>query len=227
MYRHRLLPLLRNGLAEKQRVGLRFKADTAPKPQKADLQSIIPALRELLPVLPKRESDDANPNSHAPRRKRRGPLFYIALISPLFIWIEVENYFDPKPLLEKKRKQMLRERLGRLRDGNPKRVPDADVKSVLAYLRLLLPAMLPEDMLRNLHSEQVCDLLEEDCPEDFLTWLHQVSVATYDVSVAPANEAGEVKAAEKIQEAAEDILRRSWLAVHRRLPSLVDLPSDS
>jgi hypothetical protein len=79
MYRHRLLPLLRNGLAEKQRVGLRFKADTAPKPQKADFQSIIPTLRELLPVLPKRESDDANPNSHAPRRKRRGPLFYIAL----------------------------------------------------------------------------------------------------------------------------------------------------
>ncbi|KAF8171962.1 hypothetical protein K438DRAFT_1981775 [Mycena galopus ATCC 62051] len=222
MYRHgRRLLLLRNGLAETQRVPLtvqtRFKATTPPKPQKADLQSIIPALRELLPVLPKR--DDSN-TPNAPRRKRRGLLFYLALISPLFIWIEVEKYFDPQPLLEKKRRRVLRERLGRLREGNrtiPPSFPDA--KSVVAYLRLLLSTMVHEQTLRNLESEEICDILEKHCPENLLSWLQEFCVASYTLSQQPGDEGAEVKAAEHLQDTCEEVLRKSWLAVHRHFSS--------
>ncbi|KAK7048547.1 hypothetical protein R3P38DRAFT_1869514 [Favolaschia claudopus] len=198
---------------------VRFKADTPPKPQKADFQSILPTLRELLPELPERDS--SNPN--APRRRRRGPLFYLALISPLFIWIQIEKYFDPLPLLEKKRKQILRERLGKLRDASrtaPAQL--SDVKSVVAYLRLLFDAMLPEETLRNLQSKDVCDLLEKDCPPNLLPWLQEICGVTRALSLKADGEASEVKAAEHIQNAAEDILRKSWLAVHRRLSQELD-----
>ncbi|KAJ6508500.1 hypothetical protein C8R45DRAFT_922229 [Mycena sanguinolenta] len=230
MYRHGRR-LLQNGLAEVQRVPssgqTRFKATTPPTPQKADLQSIIPALRELLPVLPKR--DDSNPSPNATKRKRRGPLFYLALISPLFIWIEVEKYFDPQPLLEKKRKRILRERLERLRDGNRSAKPTraSDVKATLAYLRLLLSTMLPDETLRNLSFEQACDLVEEDCQENVLQWLREICVISYDLSQQPGDETAEVKAAEQIQDVAEEVLRKIWLSVHHRIrDSPVDAPSD-
>ncbi|KAJ7245009.1 hypothetical protein B0H12DRAFT_794208 [Mycena haematopus] len=223
MYRHgRRLLLLGNGLAEMQRVPssgqTRLKATTPPRPQKADLQSILPTLRELFSVLPKRD-DDSNPIPNAPIKKRRGPLFYLALISPLFIWIEVEKYFDPGPLLEKKRRRILRERLERLRDGNRSTKPTrgSDVKAVVAYLRLLLNTMLPEDTLRNLSSTQVCDLLEEDCQDNVLEWLREICVISYDLSQQPGDEAEEVKTAEHIQDVAEEVLRKSWLAVHHRI----------
>ncbi|KAF7365011.1 hypothetical protein MVEN_00372200 [Mycena venus] len=230
MYRHAARRLLlRNGVERvPSSAQIRFKATTPPRPEKADLTSIIPTLRELLPELPKSTKNDPSDPNRA-RRQRRGLLFYIALISPLFIWINVEKYFDPQPLLEKKRKRILRERLGRLRDGNraaPARF--SDLKSVVTYLRLLLSTMLPEETLRNLHFKEVCDLLEEDCPENLLAWLREICAVTYDLSQKSEDEAGEVKAAEHIQDAAEEILRKGWLAVHRRLPLLpVDAPSDS
>ncbi|KAJ6585200.1 hypothetical protein B0H19DRAFT_1250079 [Mycena capillaripes] len=227
MFRHcaRRSLLLRNGFVEKQGVlssgQNRFKATTPPppRPQRADLQSILPTIRELLPEPQKRD-----PNS-PPKKRRRNPFFYIALISPFFIWRELEQYFDAQPLLEKKRKRILRERLTRLRDANradPIQLQHADLKSVVAYLRRLFSTMLPDDTLRTLHFKEVCDLLEEGCPEKFLASLREICLVTYDLSLKTEDEATEVKAAEHIQDTADEILRRGWLAVHRRLPLPVD-----
>jgi hypothetical protein len=82
--------------------------------------------------------------------------------------------------------------------------------------------MLPDQTLRTLHFEKVCDLLEEGCPENFLSWLRGVCVETCDLSLQSESEAAEVKAAERIQDVAEEILRKGWLAVHRRLPLPID-----
>ncbi|KAJ7134815.1 hypothetical protein C8R44DRAFT_771532 [Mycena epipterygia] len=222
MYRHcgRRLLLSRNGFPEKQGIlsgaQLRFKATTPPRSPRADLQSIPQALRELFPEPRKRD-----PN--APPKRGRGPLFYIACISPLFIWIEIERYFDPQPLLEKKRKRLLCERLDRLREesrGTPGQF--ADPKSVVAYMRLLLRTMLPAEELRNMHSDDICALLEQEMPDDLLVWLRDVCSGIHalsiDLSLRSENQNLEVKAAEKIQDIADQILRRSYLVVHHRFP---------
>ncbi|KAJ7021606.1 hypothetical protein C8F04DRAFT_262251 [Mycena alexandri] len=222
MYRHSARRLLlKNGLVQKQGLvsstQLRFKATAPPRPPKADIQSIPQALRELLPEPRKRD-----PN--APPKRGRSIFFYIACISPLFIWLEAEKYFDPQPLIEKRRQRALRERLGRLRDENRAKPNQfADQKSVVAYTRLLLNTMLPEDILRNLHFEEIFDLLAEECPEQLLSWFREICILTYDLSLRTETEKVELKTAEHIQDTAEIVLRRSWLAAHRRLATLLDI----
>ncbi|KAJ7682664.1 hypothetical protein DFH06DRAFT_1314854 [Mycena polygramma] len=227
MYQHcaRRLLLPRQGLVHNHGASqIRWNATTPPRPQKADLQSIIPTIRELLPQARKRDPD----SDGGPPKKRRGILFYAAWISPLFIWIEVEKYFDAQPLLEKKRKRILRERIGRLRDENiAKPIELADLKSVVAYLRRLFNTMLPADTQRTLYSERVCDLLEEGCPETLLSWLRDICLVTYELSLKTDGVAAEIKAAELIQDTADEILRKGWLDVHRRLPLPVDTSPES
>ncbi|KAJ7784352.1 hypothetical protein B0H16DRAFT_1492216 [Mycena metata] len=211
--------LLKNGWAQgiASSTQLRFKATAPPRPPKADLQSIPQALRELLPEPRKRD-----PN--APPKRRRSIFFYIACISPLFIWLEAEKYFDPQPLVEKRRQRALRERLGRLRDENRAKPQQfTDQKSVVAYTRLLLNTMLPADELRNLHFEEIFDLLAEECPEQLLSWFREICVLTYELSLRTETEKVELKTAEHIQDTAEIVLRRSWLAAHRRLAALLDI----
>ncbi|KAJ7758162.1 hypothetical protein DFH07DRAFT_958507 [Mycena maculata] len=219
MYRQysRNLQLLKSGLAGQGTLSagqIRFKATTPPappRPPRADLQSIPGALRELLP--PPRQRD---PN--APPRRGRRPLFYIALISPLFIWIALERYFDPKPRLEKKRKRLLRERIERLREHSRGKPQFTDTRSVLAYVRLILDTMLPEEYRRNMKWDDVYALLAEECPNDLLRWLQELCPIIYELSLQSENEEGEMKVAERIQESADDILRKCFLAVHRRFP---------
>ncbi|KAJ7095712.1 hypothetical protein B0H15DRAFT_67676 [Mycena belliarum] len=213
MYRYCARNLVRNGLAGKQGIlhggQIRFQATAPPKPPRADLQSIPQALRELLPEPRKRDPS-------APPKRGRSLLFYVALISPLFIWIEVEKYFDPKPLLEKKRIRILRGRLERLQEGSRSTsVQLADQKSLVAYMRLLLTTMLPEEYLRNLRCEEVLALLEEEIPETLLPWLREVCTVIYQLSLKAEDE---VKTAENIQDAAEGILRKAFLDLHTRLP---------
>ncbi|KAJ7132973.1 hypothetical protein C8R46DRAFT_1235516 [Mycena filopes] len=224
MYRHSARRLLlKNGLAEKRIVSstqLRFKATAPPRPPKADLGSIPQALRELLPEPRKRDSSDPN----APAKRRRSIFFYIACISPLFIWLQAEKYFDPQPLVEKRRQHAIRERLGRLRDENRAKPNDfADQKSVVAYMRFLLHTMLPGDTLRNLHFEEIFDLLAEECPEPLLAWLREICVLTHELSLRTETENVELKTAEHIQDTAEIVLRRTWLATHQRLAALLDI----
>ncbi|KAJ6471196.1 hypothetical protein DFH09DRAFT_1220442 [Mycena vulgaris] len=218
MYRQctRSLVLIRNGFPQRQGIlcgsQIRFNATAPPKPPRADLGSIPQALRELLPQPRKRD-----PN--APQKKRRGPWIYIGLVSSFFIWIKLESYFDARPLLEKKRKRILRERLQRLREeGRSKPLQIEDPESVVAYLHLLLRAMLPEDVLKNLRSEELLALLQEEIPEKLLVLLRNVTPVVYQLSMQPEDEDGEVKVAENIQDSAEEILRRTWLVLHHRLP---------
>ncbi|KAJ7486075.1 hypothetical protein B0H11DRAFT_2016845 [Mycena galericulata] len=231
MYRHcgRRLLLSRNTQGILSSGQIRFKATAPPRPPRADLQSIPQAIRELLPEPRKRD-----PN--APTKKRRGPFVLYraeyaltllrrmslnpAAVSPLFIWIEVEKYFDPKPLLEKKRKRMLRERLGRLQEQSRVKPQFTDRGSVMAYVRVLLDTMLPDEYLRNTRSAEIYALLEEDMPNDLFLWLGEVCPLIYELSLQSEGEDVEVKAAERIQDTADDMLRRCYLAVHDRLPPL-------
>ncbi|KAJ7442595.1 hypothetical protein FB451DRAFT_1296953, partial [Mycena latifolia] len=215
MYRQcaRSLVLVRHGFAEKQSSlasgQIRFKATAPPRPPRADLQSIPQAIRELLPEPRKRD-----PN--APPKQRRSPWFYLAWISPLFIWIYVERHFDAKPLLEKKRVRILRERLLKLQEGSrSKPVQFEDQKSLVAYLRLVVTTMLPEEYQRNVRSEEVLVLLEEEVPEELMAWLSKICLVIYQLSLRSEDE---LKAAETIQDSAEEILRKVFLVIHPRLP---------
>ncbi|KAJ7677450.1 hypothetical protein B0H17DRAFT_1079202 [Mycena rosella] len=218
MYRHcttRNFGFVRNGFVEKQGIissgHIRFKATAPPRPPRADLQSIPQAIRELLPEPRKRD-----PN--APPKRGRSLLFYIALTSPLFIWIALEHHFDPKPLLEKKRARILRERLHQLQEGGRLAVPSSDPKSLVAYVRLLLTTMLPEQQLRNLRSEEVLVLLEEEFPEPLLAWLQQVCPVIHQLSLHSEGEKVETSSAESIQDSADEILRMAFRSVRHRLP---------
>ncbi|KAJ7195471.1 hypothetical protein GGX14DRAFT_474860 [Mycena pura] len=213
---------------------IRLNATAPPRPPRADLASIPQTIRELLPQ-PRKHDPDASP----PRR-RRGPLFYLMIsalgriglcrmslnlpaVSPLFIWIEAEKYFDPKPLLEKKRKRIVRERLQNLQGARVGGFSDA--KSVVAYLRYLFGAMLPPDILRHMRSEEVCALLEQECPENLFKWLQEVCAVTYQLSQVSQDVEKEVTTAEQIEESADGILRKCYQSVYQRLPPLPDAPS--
>ncbi|KAF7295486.1 hypothetical protein MIND_01088500 [Mycena indigotica] len=187
---------------------IRFKATIPPRQPRADLASIPHALRELLP---QRQQPDPN----APPAKRRGLIFYLLLVSPLFIWMQVEKYFDPKPLLEKKRQQAIHDRLLSLRAT--KVTSFTNSAAVVAYLRSLFAVMLPPDLHRHMRADEVCGLLEEQCPPDLLVWLQEVCAITYRLSQISQEEDKEIETAEKIEDSADAILRRCYQTVHHRL----------
>ncbi|KAJ7147150.1 hypothetical protein C8R43DRAFT_1129924 [Mycena crocata] len=171
------------------------------------------AMRELLPEPRKRD-----PNAPPPRKK--GRFIFLGGILLWILWTEVENYLDSKPLLEKKRKRILLGRFERLREGiRVKPIQLLDNKSVLAYLRLLLDTMVPEEYLQHARFEEVYALLEEEIPAELLLWLREVCSVTYDLSqVRSENDDVEKKNAESIQDAGEEMLRRCYATVFPRLP---------
>lgn len=83
--------------------------------------------------------------------------------------------------------------------------------------------MLPSEHLRSVPAEHIHALLDTECPDDLLLWLREVSSIIYDLSLQSETEnaadaEAEAKVAERIQDTAEDMLRRCYLAVHHRLP---------
>ncbi|KAJ7069587.1 hypothetical protein C8F01DRAFT_1245786 [Mycena amicta] len=190
-------------------VQIRFKATAPPRPPRADLASIPQVFRELLP-----KRQESTPD--APPKKRRGLFFYLLLVSPLFIWIQVEKHFDPKPLLEKKRRRAILERLRSLRTTKVNGFTDS--RAVVPYLRSLFGVMLPSDLQRHMRAHEVCGLLEQQCPSELLVWLQDICDITYKLSQATQDEDREVEAGEKIQDSADLILRKCYQAVHQRLP---------
>ncbi|KAJ6621832.1 hypothetical protein B0H10DRAFT_947863 [Mycena sp. CBHHK59/15] len=217
----RNLPLLRNGFPAMQgvvspiRMRLYSPTATPPRSPRADLQSIPQAIREILPRSKKR--DPSEKKADEPKR-RRGPLFYLTIISPLFIWIEVEKYFDPKPLMEKKRRRILRERFETLREKSSQPIQFEDPKAVAAYLRLLIYAMIPDQYLRTLHASDVLSLLDQEFPQDLFVTLQKVCQEIHDISLLSMDEATMTTTAERIQDLADGMLRMAFLAVYPRLP---------
>nr|GAT52222.1 predicted protein [Mycena chlorophos] len=191
---------------------VRFKATAPPRPPRADLASIPQAIRELLPQRQERPTD---PNAAPP--KRRGLLFYLLLASPLFIWIQIERYFDPKPLLEKKRLQAMQGRLATLRETKVASPSFAESNAVISYLRVVFSVMLPPDIQRHMRTDEVLTLLDEQCPPELLEALQEFCMATYGVAQGVVgNPEQEINASEKIQDATDAILRSCYQTVHRR-----------
>ncbi|KAJ7643963.1 hypothetical protein FB45DRAFT_284615 [Roridomyces roridus] len=196
---------------------VRFKATTPPRPPRADIWSIPGTIRELLPP-PAPKDDPTNPNS-APR-KRKGLFFYFAIASPLFMWLYLEQHLDARPLVEKKRRRVVCERLGRLRERTAGSSAPTDA-SVLAFVRLLFDTMLPEELLRSTRSAEVLHILERDgVPDELLAWLREVCSTVYRLSALEASdEDTEVKMGESIQDTADSILRKCYIATSQRLQS--------
>ncbi|KAJ7288125.1 hypothetical protein C8J57DRAFT_1706633 [Mycena rebaudengoi] len=220
--------LIRNTVASRHRTWLLYTAQIRhnsiaastskppepPKPPRADLQSIPQAIREILPRRPERKVD---PN--AKPKKKRSPLFYLALISTFIIWTQVEKHMDPKPLMEKKRNRLLRERLHALQSTSATAPVIEDQTALINYLRLLLTTMLPDDVLRNLYAENVLSLLAQDFPADAERVMRDICRDLHKLllSVEWADEDAQSVTAQKIQDLAEQLLRKAYLVVYPRL----------